>query len=84
MNEYIYIYITICIVLFIQKETNYAQIQFVSFVSTDIVYFTLLKNTRNFTLLGLAWTNPVEWSSLPPVQPLGSFKLCIPVKLVQR
>ena len=45
--------------------------QLLSFVSTDIVYFTLPKNTRNLPLLGLAWTNPFEWSSLPPVQALG-------------
>ena len=75
--------LTIRIIGCIKRETNCAGIQFVSFVPTDIGFFTLPKNTRNFTLLGLVWTNPVEWSSLPPVQPLGHVELRIPVFSVE-
>lgn len=44
----------------------YCKYMFCLLLSTDITSFTFSNNTRNFTVLCLAWTNPVEWSSHSP------------------
>ena len=40
--------------------TKHRKYIFCLILSIDIVPFTFPRSTRNFTMLGLAWTNPVE------------------------